>query len=560
VYSPIPSPLIEFTPGPGGDPEGNPEAEVTIDTAAHEAVEAITDPYGTGWMDPNGFEVADDCENPETGPPLGYALLNGSPYNQMINNHPYLIQMMWSNTDAGCVQHNTSTTSALPLATVNLTQFSRTITGNIGTAHGGVPVEVGIVRTLFPVALGGTRTRPDGGWKVTLSHAVGDDRDLVVVRYGKGGPKPDAIETGSGGNPFTESGWTGWFDLDHGYVVGRKGVILGPCGQTGVLSLTIGGTAQPAPVEQCQTESDVTVAHTPVGLGSRISMSSTDDRAVSHLNPNGALVKLSVKLGEPDAVPAVGNAKLIVGPSGFPLCTAHLEFQTVSCNGLVPGERYNLAGHRARANITGTINVGMRVRGGDTLPLSNGAHRVLTTLHVAHLRADVNDQQDVLSGGTCQPGDYYGPGLSRPPLGPAIGVGGVTGKGLACPPDGSAKGLPALDIEQTDDRSGGVTQTGVPNLESVSPNRGGTVYGSFIATAQPARFGATFSELGVPATVALTITRLGAHHRVFHAADVATASGVPVHALARGVYNATWVVRDRNGDTRTVHTRFVEAG
>ena len=80
VYSAIPDPQIEFTPPPGSDPEGNAEAEETIDTAAHEAVEAITDPVGTGWMDPNGLETADKCENgPQQGTPLGYAS-DGSPY------------------------------------------------------------------------------------------------------------------------------------------------------------------------------------------------------------------------------------------------------------------------------------------------------------------------------------------------------------------------------------------------------------------------------------------------------------------------------------------------
>jgi hypothetical protein len=559
VYVAVPSPLIEFTPPPGFDPEGNPEAETTLDTAAHETVEAITDPYGTGWMDPNGFEVADDCENPEDGTPLGYGL-DSSPYNEVINNHEYLIQMMWSNTDLGCVQHSTVTTDALPLAQVNLTQFRRTLTGNIGTAHGGIAVEAAIVRSGIPVSIGGTHTRADGSWKLALSHAVGDDRDLVVVRYGKGGPKPDAVETGSGGNPFTESGWTGWFDLDHGYAVGSKGVILSPCGQTGVLSLTVGGAVQAPPVEQCQTESDVTVTHTKaIGAKTAITMSSTDDRAVSSQNPNGALVKLSIRLGEPGARAATGNSQIIVAPSGFPLCSAHLEAQSVSCDGLVPGAHYTIAGHRARADFTGSIGVAARVKGGDALALKNSAHRTLTTLHVAHLRVAVTGEQDVLSGGICQPGDYYGPGLRHPPTGPAVDHDGATGTGVICPPSGHAKGLPAFGIEQTDDSSGGTTQTVIPDFESLTPDNGGTVYGAFTAAAQTAKFGSNFSVVGAPATVSLTITRVGAHHRAFFAHNVATASGVAVHRLARGIYNATWVLTDANGDTRTAHTRFVEA-
>ena len=37
---------------------------------SHETVEAMTDPEGIGWMDPNGFEVADKCEfGPQRGHP-----------------------------------------------------------------------------------------------------------------------------------------------------------------------------------------------------------------------------------------------------------------------------------------------------------------------------------------------------------------------------------------------------------------------------------------------------------------------------------------------------------
>ena len=52
IYSVVPDPLIEFTPPPGSDPQGNPEAESTLDTVAHETVEAITDPEGVGLDGP----------------------------------------------------------------------------------------------------------------------------------------------------------------------------------------------------------------------------------------------------------------------------------------------------------------------------------------------------------------------------------------------------------------------------------------------------------------------------------------------------------------------------
>jgi hypothetical protein len=510
-------------------------------------------------MDPNGFEVADDCENPEDGTPLGYAL-DGSPYNEVLNGHRYLIQMMWSNAAAGCVQSSTTTTSALPLATVDLTQFSRTVSGNIGSARAGLAVGVAIVRAGSPVAIAAARTRASGAWSVKLSHAVGDDRDLIAVRYGKGGPAPDVIETGSGGNPFTESGWTGWFDLDHGYLVGGKGVILSPCGQTGSLAVSVGGALTPPPVEQCQTESDVAVLHTTaISPKTVVRMSSEDDRAVSRANPNGALVKLSIKLGEPLSIGALANDQVLIPLSGFPQCTAHLEAQTVSCNGLVPRGRYTLAGHHARADIAGTIGVPMPVRGGDVLTLTNRANRALTTLHVAHLRAGVIGEQSVLSSGRCQPGDYYGPGLRHPPISNLVDEPGVTGAGTICPPSGYAAGLPSFEIQQTDDRSGGLTQTVIPDFESLTPNNGGTVYGPFTADAQVAKVGANFSVVGVRASVQLSITRLGSHHRAFFARSVATAGGVAVHGLNPGVYAATWVLRDANGDTRTVHTRFAEA-
>ena len=112
IYAVIPDPSIEETVPPGSDPEGNPDAESAIDAMAHETIEAMTNPLGDAWMDPNGFEIADKCEvGPEIGIPLDFAP-DGSPYNQLIDGDDWLIQMMWSNAQAGCVQSSTAYTRA----------------------------------------------------------------------------------------------------------------------------------------------------------------------------------------------------------------------------------------------------------------------------------------------------------------------------------------------------------------------------------------------------------------------------------------------------------------
>ena len=150
--------------------------------------------------------------------------------------------------------------------------------------------------------------------------------------------------------------------------------------------------------------------------------------------------------------------------------------------------------------------------GGDVITLRNSAGRTLTTLHVAHLRVHVIDQQTVLSGGTCEAGDYYGKPITTPPTGPLVGFGGAAGTGIICPDDGRAAGLPAGNIEQTDDFSGGLTRTELVGVASLSPNNGATLYGAFVASAQPALFGLNASIYDAPATVSLSVRRIGAKH------------------------------------------------
>jgi hypothetical protein len=576
VYAAIPDPQIEFTPPPGSDPEGNAEAEETIDTVAHETVEAMTDPVGTGWMDPNGLETADKCENgPQLGAPLGYAS-DGSPYNQLIDGHQYLIQDIWSNARSGCVQTSTTVASIPALHTVDLRQFSSSVSGTLGSAH-RVPVIVILARAGGPVAVASGVSRADGSWgPLTLRgrggqpHAVGDDRDVVEVLYGldKGSPAPDFIETGDGGNPFTESGFTGWFDLDHGYAMrsaqGHTQLVIGPCGQTGVLTLRVGAALAPSPTDQCDTETDaapITVGH--VGPGTGVTMTSEDNRGGYALEPDGALVRMTVALGEPGSVSSIANNQLVFAPTGFPTCTAFLRIHAARCSGLVPRERYRLLrGGRTlgagRAGAAGAVTLtGLAMTGGDVVTLVNTAGRRLTSLHVARLRIDLVGNETAVSSGTCQPGDYWGKPVTSPPIGASIGV-GISNSGTICPASGKAKGLPTADIAQTDDFSGGQTVTQVPEIQSTAPIQDETLYGSFVASAQSGLPGphGSVSAGGVP--IALTIRPAGSGHRVFHATNVDTARGVDVPALAPGAYVATWALHDAAGDTRRLTTRFVD--
>jgi hypothetical protein len=106
--------------------------------------------------------------------------------------------------------------------------------------------------------------------------------------------------------------------------------------------------------------------------------------------------------------------------------------------------------------------------------------------------------------------------------------------------------MPSGELAQTDDRSGGVTFTKVAKLIDISPIEGETMYGKFLAVAQP-------SDGQAPVSLVI----LKGHKTVFRARNVGKRRGVPVRALPTGSYTAVWTVRDRSGDSRVYITRFV---
>jgi hypothetical protein len=607
IYAVTIDPLIETGGQPAGiDPNGNPDAELALDIAAHETNEAMTDPEGVGWMDPNGYEVGDKCEfGPARGTPLGFAGPNDAPYNQVINGDFYLTQEIWSNDGnsthpvPSCVQGTQNTGDPLPLPQVAMTQFSPTVTGTVykgGAGASGVTATVSLIRADAdgnPVTVSRASSAPtgaNGNWSVTLSHPVGDDRDVITVDYaGANAPAPShqVILTGNGGNPFTESGWTGWTDLDNGFALqssdstvgGHPSLTIAPCFQTGVESYALNGTIMPtSPTDFCGTASDAADLDltldgiSSIGNGSAFTITANDNRAFQAADtatPNqvGGLVSMTVPLGEPGSFNALPNSLPGFTPTGFPVCTADLGMQMVTCTGLVPGGSYTVAdGSRhvsgtatgtdvAPPTVPGTFTEPLTIHRGDTVTLSDGS-RVLTTLHVANLQVHITGAGATVASGSCSPDLYWGGPLTVAPTNSAAGEpssaanGGAAGTGEICPSSGNASGLPTSTIAQTDERSGGQTVTEVADVADTSPVEGETVYGTFTALAE-----ATDGS----SPIALRITKASNGHTVFRAVNVDSANGVKVKNLPPGTYKATWTVSDPNGDTRTEMTRFIEA-
>jgi len=89
-------------PNDQGFPNGDVDAETTINTISHEHNEAITDPIGNGWIAADGEENGDLCAY-IFGDPLG-GTAGTTAWNQVINGHKYALQEEYSNEKTGCVQ------------------------------------------------------------------------------------------------------------------------------------------------------------------------------------------------------------------------------------------------------------------------------------------------------------------------------------------------------------------------------------------------------------------------------------------------------------------------
>jgi len=79
-------------------PNGSLAADAMASTLAHLVSATITNPYGTGWFDRYGLDIADKCDG-QFGPT--YLTANGARANVRLGQRDYLIQEIWVNDRKG---------------------------------------------------------------------------------------------------------------------------------------------------------------------------------------------------------------------------------------------------------------------------------------------------------------------------------------------------------------------------------------------------------------------------------------------------------------------------
>lgn len=77
-------------------PNGDVDADSTINVTSHEQMEAATDPQGTAWYDRSGNEIGDKCA-------WRFGSLNSQGGDVSWNGHAYYVQKEWDNRVSGCV-------------------------------------------------------------------------------------------------------------------------------------------------------------------------------------------------------------------------------------------------------------------------------------------------------------------------------------------------------------------------------------------------------------------------------------------------------------------------
>jgi hypothetical protein len=459
----------------------------------------------------------------------------------------------------GALGHASTNRDAVYIAPqrVVLTQFSPRVRGNEGIAPAGpTTVSVTLSRGDTTVATAsGPVSDADGTWSVQLlpvtttpasrTQAPSLDDDVIQVHYTGPGAPPDQIVGGHNGRRTL----FGLLRQTRINAARNKGEFPNEGGCSDVNFLVNGTVVPTAPVGfECQANFSPTITdsdHVQV----------EDTQFVSEVRGTG-----------PGRVEVIGDAPLPRPgfENGPPICDADYVDGTISCSGL---NGFPFTANRARGNETvaltydgGNFQASAAMPGGfqtgDTVTLTEqGISRVMSTLKLDTLRTDApsfsyeygiggpgSTSADETFGGSCSPNKW----LTQFPF-----FGFVTD---LCNPDGTQPASSGgFDTATYDDTSGGSASVDIPDFEIEVPANGESIEAPFFAYADT--FGPT------PKTITLTIHQRNADgtngSQVGGTLTVDPVKGVEVSGLGAGRYNATWLLTDTHGDTRTLDTQFI---
>ncbi len=492
---------------------------------------------------------------------------------------------------------------ASPTPTVNITRYSKAISGNAGVS--GVTVEAYLVRgncnessdtcgsstpvqgdNIVDQTPGGVVTDGSGNWSTSFpTHAPGDGNDTVVVTYSGGTGPPPSATYGS----FSFSGLS--FDMAD-YIVNVFGqpnwgatITVNCPGSPCPISAVSGNLNQPGPTSTplSFTNNSGPPENFTASIGSSPGYKPSDTLTLTVTVPtstNGSESSLVYTFQGP--MPGGGAA---------PTCGADLVTSTVTCSNLLqtfspgvgtPSPTYDITDgavtmHSVPANFQGggqgatasTTFPPPGISPGDTITLAEHATTgptplVLTTLHVASMRVDMLQFTGEFGSGsnvtgatsTCTQALWFY-------LNPMMGGGGFP---LVCPGPGTTTttipqdmegGIP-IPVAQTDEFSGGTTSVNVPSIHRTVPSDGDSIAGGvFTAYADVGMGGADpvalqYAPLSNPSACPdASCTSVG---NANVAAGVGVGSPTP---LAQGRYQASWMLTDAHADTSTLLTQFV---
>jgi len=441
----------------------------------------------------------------------------------------------------------TSAAAALAAApTVQVTRYAPIVTGTTGTATAGVEVSVTLLRAGTTIATAPiATTNANGEWAASLpAHVPSNPTDSVDVAYlGSGAPTP------------ASSAYSGISTLTRAAVVTADGTAITiDCQDLGVNC----GVAIPVTV-QYAGGSTTTISATPDGAGNysaTLSPAVTANDVVTFSPTYEAEDGTSLSVVLPAGLPGVGVSDTL--GEAPPTCSVDLVDNSVSCDDVQADSEYAIeqtrGGSVVATNTLTAVGDGVAtdpasltttfasVKPGDEInlvvPAAGGKpKRVVTTLHVSPLRADVVEQDAHLdpSGttGSCE-AEELDPQTSA-----------------ICSPLGAfTETVTDHTPTFTDELSGGMTAATIPAFLDTSPANNELTSASFIAYADITNYG-TFDHTS---TVALSVTPLAGGAPQTFPGDANSAAGISVSGLSPGRYAATWTLTDSNGDTSSLTT------